>query len=359
MVSPFIQPDMTTQNAVEYKAAIDAAVSVLAGSGAGFAPDDGGDSDMSVRVGIGVLFNRGTGNRIVTSPQSAAIAAPASNAWIVRGYVDESGVLSVAYGVAAASPVAPAYPPGAVPVFRVTVPTGTTQITNSMLIDERAWNSGYGTLKNTFLITSSATFACPAGAKFLRLTAAGGGGGGGPGASAAADATKYGGGGGGGAACVVARLFNPENLSIVIGAGGLGGTSASAAGGVVGQVGATAGGSTSVTGAVSGLTFTCAGGGLGGPATAAANGAVGAAGAAGTGIAGTAGGVATAGIKGGDGGGVGTGSSLSAGGKGAILVTTRTGSSGQRGSGGGGAIGFGSSEKGGNGGDGFVLIEVF
>ncbi len=341
MVSPFIQPDMTTQNAVEYKAAIDAAVSVLASSGAGFAPDDGGDSDMSVRVGIGVLFNRGTGNRIVTSPQSAAIAAPASNSWIVRGYVDEAGVLSVAYGVAAASPVAPAYPAGSVPVFRVTVPTGTTQITNSMLIDERAWNSGYGTLKNTFLITSSTTFACPAGAKFLRLTAAGGG------------------GGGGGAACVVASLFNPENLNIVIGAGGLGGTSASAAGGVVGQVGATAGGSTSVTGAVSGLTFTCAGGGLGGPATAAANGAVGAAGAAGTGIVGTAGGVATAGAKGGDGGGVGTGSSLSAGGKGAILVTTRTGSSGQRGSGGGGAIGFGSSEKGGNGGDGFVLIEVF
>ena len=38
MVSKFIQPDMTTQDAASYKANIDGAIAVLAQMGAGFAP---------------------------------------------------------------------------------------------------------------------------------------------------------------------------------------------------------------------------------------------------------------------------------------------------------------------------------
>ncbi|AEV24629.1 hypothetical protein Dsui_0209 [Azospira oryzae PS] len=361
-VSKFTQPDMTTMDPAAYKAALDAAINAMSRMGAGFAPRAADTPDMTVTVDPGALFNRSTGGFTTAAGQvTAAIATPgAGTSKIVRVYVTEAGVVGKVEGAASASPVAPAYPTGVFPVCQVTVADTTTAITNAMITDERAFNTGYGVPRNAFLVTASSTFACPNGAKFLRITAAGGGGGGGGGYSAAADATKYGGGGGGGAGSVISRMFTPENLAIVIGAGGAGGANASAAA-TNDAVAGSAGGTTTITGAYSGSAISCAGGGGGGRAVSTpANGAAGTAGAAGTGVAGTAG-VAGTSISGGNGGGTGTSATLSAGGKGAAWATTgRIGSPGSRGSGGGGGSGFQAGGLGGgNGGDGFVLIEVF
>lgn len=358
MVSKFTQPDMTMQTPVEYKAFIDAAISVLGRLGAGFSPFvNHALSLMSVYVQPGAIFNNGTGQFVTSSESGVVLVAPGSDSYIARIYIDKFGDLGVVYGAVAASPVVPNYPVDVFPICRVTLTSATTEVTNDMLIDERAFAARYGTPRNSYLFSSSGTFVCPTNAKFLRITCAGAGGGGGGGASSAADAAKYAGGGGGGAGSVINRMFNPENLTIVIGAGGTGGNSAATA--AVAATAGTAGGATSVTGAASALAISCAGGGGGGAATAAANGAVGTAGAAGTGVAGTAGSAGVANTNGGNGGGTGTSASLSAGGKGAILASTRIGNPGVRGSGGGGGIGFQSGAKGGNGGGGFVLIEVF
>lgn len=358
-VAKFIQPDMTTQDVANYKANIDGAIAVLKQLGAGFAPRAADVPNMTLTVDAGALFNRASGGFMTMSSQvSAAIAAPASDSKIVRFYILESGTLGKVEGTSAVSPVAPAYPAGCFPIASVTVDSSTTEITNAMITDERAFGTGYGVPKNTVLITASnSNWVPPINTKILRITASGAGAGAGGGASSAADATKYCGGPASSASCVIARLFNPEALSITVGSKGIGGASAATAG--VAASPGTSGGATTITGLTSGLTFTCAGGLLGAAATAAANGAAGAAPAAGTGIAGNVGTANTANVKGGDGGGTGPSGSLSAGGPGAVLATTRSGSNGKLGSGGGSAIGFGAGKKGGDGGDGFVLVEIF
>ena len=360
MVSKFIQPDMTAQDAASYKTNIDGSIAVLAQMGAGFAPRAQDTPDMTLRVDPGALFNRGSGGFIAAVGQNTdAIVAPVSDSKIVRVYVTEAGVVGTVEGAASATPVAPSYPAGCLPIAQITVASATTTLTNAMITDERAFQTGYGAPRNTFLITQSSTFSCPVGAKMMRITAVGGGGGGGGGYSAASDATKYGGGGGGGAASVVGRMFGAEDLTISIGAGGAGGANATAAAANTAVAGTT-GGSTVVTGVSSSATFTCAGGGGGGRAVSTpAQGAAGAAGAAGTGTAGTAGGAGTS-TKGGDGGGTGVGASMSVGGIGGAWATTgRSGTPGVRGSGGGGGSGFSATGGGASGGGGFVLIEVF
>lgn len=356
-VAKFVQPDMTQHDAATYKALIDGAISVLARMGAGFAPRAEDTPSMKIAVDAGVIFNRATGGFISVAAQTTAvISAPVSDSKIVRVYIDEQGVVGKVEGSAAASPVAPSYPPGCFPICQVTISSATTSITNAAITDERAFGVSYGVPKNTFLITSSTTFVPPVGAKFLRVTPCGAGAGAGGGASAAADANKYGGGGGGGGACVLNRLFSPEALIIVIGAGGLGGANAATAG--VAASAGTDGGATTVTGAVSGNVITCAGGVKGTAATAAANGTGGAGGTAGTGVAGTAGSNGTTNTSGGKGGGTGTGGVMSPYAPGGT-PTSRSGTSGQRGGGGGGGCGFESGGKGGDGGNGFALIEVF
>jgi hypothetical protein len=363
MVSKFTQPDMTSQDAATYKASIDGAIAVLKQMGAGLAPRAPDTPGMNVTVDPGVLFKRGTGNYQTFTAQNIAVTAPGSNSRITRIYMTAAGVLSKVDGVAAASPVAPDYPADCIPIAQVLIATGTTGITNAMITDERVFNTGLGTPKNTFLVTASGVWNVPANAKFLRITAAGGGGGSGGGASNAGGTSHAGGGAGGGAAAVIARLFAPENLNITIGAGGSAGVGG-ASNGNNGTAGG-AGGTTTVTAVtLSGIpTFSCAGGNGGNGATAATPtvGAPGAGGAAGTGVAGTTGSASSAvgaAATGGRGGGVGTGGQLSVGGAGGtISPASRDGVAGVRGSGAGSGVGTGGD--GALGGDGFVLIEVF
>jgi hypothetical protein len=361
MVSKFTQPDMTTQDAATYKAAIDGAIAVMKQMGAGFAPRAPDTPGMNVTVDAGAIFKRSSGNHQAIAQEDIAVTAPGSNSRITRIYRTAAGVLSKVDGTAAASPVAPDYPADCIPIAQVLIPTGTTVITNAMITDERVYNTGLGLPKNTFLITASGAWNVPANAKFLRITAAGGGGGSGGGASNAGGTSHAGGGAGGGAAAVIARLFSPESLNITIGAGGSAGVGG-ASNGSNGTAGG-AGGSTTVLSAVTGTTFTCAGGNGGAGATAAtpAVGAPGTGGAAGTGGAGSAGSASSAvgaAATGGRGGGVGAIGQLSVGGAGGtISPASRSGVAGVRGSGAGSGVGTGG--HGALGGDGFVLIEVY
>lgn len=356
-VSKFTQPDATTQDTETYKAAIDAAIHVHSSMGACFAPRAEDTPSMKVHVDAGALFDRAAGGFTTTAAQqTATITAPGSNSKIVRVYVDEGGVVGTVEGATAASPVAPDYPAGCFPIAQVTIASSTTSITNSMLTDERAFGTSYGVPKNTFLITADTTFVCPTNAKFMRLAAAGGGGGAGGGASSASDTNKYGGGGGGGAGSIFNRLFAPENLTIVIGQGGIGGANAATAN--VAATDGTDGTDTTITGVTSGNVITCDNGVKGLKATASANGTGGAGGAAGTGTAGTAGAAGTTNTSGGKGGGTGTGGVMTPTALGGTPAS-RGGTDGLRGNGGGGGCGFESGKKGGDGGDGFVLIEVF
>lgn len=89
---------------------------------------------------------------LVTSPQTnaplkfmqrtAAITAPVSNSRIDRIVIDAAtGAVSVITGTASPTPSAPAITAGKIPVAQVLLTSATTAITNSMITDERAFNS--------------------------------------------------------------------------------------------------------------------------------------------------------------------------------------------------------------------------
>ena len=365
-VSRWEQPDMTAHSAAAYKAALDAAIAVLANAGAGFAPSAEAVPSMKVALAAGAVFNRATGALSAVAAQTTGtLAAPGSNAWIVRVYVTEAGAVATVTGTAAASPVAPAYPAGAFPVARVTIAAGQTTITNADITDERAWAGSYGTPRNTYLVEASGTFTQPAGATFFRVTGAAAGGSGGGGATNAGGTSHAGGGGGSGGASVINRLWGAENLTLVVGAGVAGGAS----GATNGSNGAdgTNGGNSSITGVSSGQSVTLSGGNKGTKATAATptagTGGASVAGPSGgyagqAGSNGTTGASATGGTSGGTGliGSTATRSPGVAGGT--ISPAARGGLDGTRGAGGSGAVGSGAY-TGGRGGDGFWLVEVF
>jgi hypothetical protein len=360
MASPFTQPDMTTMDAAEYKASLDAAIQVLAKMGAGFAPRAQLIPNLTIQADPGANYSMTSGSLQAYATQSSpAVTAPVTNPKIVRFYINKDGVLQKIDGAESASPIAPTYPANAYPIGRVTLAVGVTQITNAMITDERPFATQYGTPKNTFLFTSSQAAFTVVGALAYRITMAGGGGGAGAGVTNAAGTSHAGGGAGGGAASILSRFVRAATIDIVIGSGGPGGTSGLTNGAAV-QTVAQAGQATTVT--VDGVVMSAAGGGLGGSATPATPtaGTAGAAGVVGTGVAGTAGTAGTTGAAatGGKGGSVGNQGLLSVGPNGGtISPAARSGIDGKNGSGGSGGVGTGGD--GGDGGDGFVLIEVF
>lgn len=137
-VATFVQPNVTTQSAAVYKAAIDAAIAVLATIGADYACHAKGTPDMQVLVDSGQLFL--ANSTLVSNAQqtSATIVAPVTNPRIDRIVInDQTGVISVITGSEAASPSAPAITAGTRPVAQILLATSTTAITNSMITDER------------------------------------------------------------------------------------------------------------------------------------------------------------------------------------------------------------------------------
>ena len=190
------------------------------------------------------------------------------------------------------------------------------------------------------VITTSGTYTAPV-TGWYKITAKGGGGGGGGGyAATTTDSDGGGGGGEGGTTIAYISMIAGDTATVVIGAGGLGGTLG---------VNGSNGGDTSVT--YSGNTYTAGGGGGGNGNNS------GAAGVGGTGtINGCAGGTRytvaySHGGRGASGGGAGGG-----------VCDFSTGIGGNGVQGGGGAGGRGSSagsKAGGAGGDGYVWFEYF
>lgn len=148
MVAALTLPDNTTQNGAAYKSNIDGAISAGSRIDVAFLPQAQSTPNMTVRVLAGALFVNGALTE-VAAQNTGTITAPVTNPRIDRVVIDAAtGAVSVVTGAENASPVAPAIPSGKLPVARVALATSTTQITASLLIDERA-PSGIGSASET------------------------------------------------------------------------------------------------------------------------------------------------------------------------------------------------------------------
>lgn len=137
-VAKFVQPNFTTQSAAAYKAAIDAAISVLQSIGGDFAPHAADSPNMQVVIDAGRIFKPGGEMVSVAQQITGSLIAPVTNPRIDRLVVDsENGIYSVLTGTAAASPTAPSIPNGKLPVAQISMTVGQTTIANSIITDER------------------------------------------------------------------------------------------------------------------------------------------------------------------------------------------------------------------------------
>ncbi len=139
MVDRFDAPDNTSDDASTYKANIDNATT-LNNLVAGDYFCSGQDTpDMTVRVEAGTRFIGGVLSQDAAQ-NSGTITAPSSNPRIDRVGLDpEDGSIVVITGSEAASPTAPDYTAGLLPIAQISLATSTTTITNSLITDERTF----------------------------------------------------------------------------------------------------------------------------------------------------------------------------------------------------------------------------
>lgn len=145
MVSPFTQPDYTSQSGTVYPISIDDAIAVLARVGAAFAPHESDPPDMKVRLRAGFIMRRDQLPLAVAAQETDALAAPSADARHDIVYVDRAtGEAGVAEGTEAAEPEDPAIPAGKTPVARVRLAPAQTWIVNADIDDLRDWAWGLG-----------------------------------------------------------------------------------------------------------------------------------------------------------------------------------------------------------------------
>jgi hypothetical protein len=133
-------PDNTSDDSGTYKSKIDAAHKISDRVSWAFACYAKDTPDMQVLVGPGSIHY---GLTVVekTEQTSSTITAPSGNPRIDRVVVDHhTGVMAIVTGSESASPVPPALSAGQVPVAQILLDNSpaTTQITNSLITDERA-----------------------------------------------------------------------------------------------------------------------------------------------------------------------------------------------------------------------------
>lgn len=226
-------------------------------------------------------------------------------------------------------------------------------------------NEIQGGLQSTTIYTSgSGTYNLPSGIRAIRVHLVGGGGGGGGAQGNSTGSGAAGGGGGGG--YVSALITSPaSSYSYSVGGGGIGGSGASAGNGTSGGNTTfstyTAGGGVGGTGVIDSATYVSAAGGGGGTATGGDVNLTGQDGAIGVGASSAALGLVLRVGSGGDAAGL-------YGGPGApgltptSLTSTSAGANGEvyGGGGSGGCVGDSTADAtGGNGADGYILIEEF
>lgn len=138
-VPTFTQPDFSSQEPPEYKAAIDAAIAVMARTAAGFAVHEQPTPDMSVKVDAGIVPGQGTLPVEVAAQSTAELTAPAGNPRRDIVYIDAAtGTVGVATGAEAAIPVDPDIPGAKVAIARIHLTVAMTQIGNADIDDLRS-----------------------------------------------------------------------------------------------------------------------------------------------------------------------------------------------------------------------------
>jgi hypothetical protein len=320
-VQKFTQPDSSTApTGNDYAEDIDASISVLQELLGSFAPFCSEPPAMEVNIGPGRLkheFGLGAAPTIsqITLLTSSTIVAPSANPRIDRIGID-AGTSQLIYfqGIEAASPVAPRYADGVIPICAISLEPGQTVITNFHITDERslfdmefgntaslAGDTGaYNDVAAYRIFTTAGSYSLtkPTDAKYMRLTFGAGGGGGG-GAIETGGFATYCGGGGGGGSVVSGLTVAAQDISFTVGAAGTAGLGNTPAGTNNATAGGP-GGDTTVTMA-DGTVYTTNGGLGGGRATTTPTQGAGGAGGAAThgGFAGAAGASASGGGGGG------------------------------------------------------------
>lgn len=131
------QPDYATQSATAYPGAIDDLTYVMARLAAAFAVYEKTPAVMNVNISAGSVFS-GQTLTAVAAQSSGVIVAPTVNPRLDVVYVDAfTGVVGVATGSEAASPVDPTIPLGKIPVARLWMTVGMTAIGNGNMDDIR------------------------------------------------------------------------------------------------------------------------------------------------------------------------------------------------------------------------------
>ena len=137
-VATFVQPDSTTQQGNGYKGNIDASIEVMSRIARWFAAHEQSTPDMTIRVDAGNIWRDGNAYTEVAAQNTATIVAPSTNPRYDRIVVDKiTGAVSVIAGTEDPSPSVPAVTTGKIPVAYVLLQTSTTEITNSIITDDR------------------------------------------------------------------------------------------------------------------------------------------------------------------------------------------------------------------------------
>lgn len=138
-VPTFIQPNVTSQAPEVYKAAIDAAIAVMARTAAGFAPHEQATPDLSIAIDAGIIPGQGKLPVEVAAQSTAALTAPTGNPRRDIVYIDAAtGAVGVATGAEASVPVDPEIPGGKVAIARIRLAVDATAIANADLDDLRS-----------------------------------------------------------------------------------------------------------------------------------------------------------------------------------------------------------------------------
>ncbi len=157
-LSPFNQPDYSSDSGTQYPTNIDDCISVLTRIGAMFAPQAQDTPNMTVKVNAGWIYT-GAAITEVTAQNTGMITAPSTNPRIDRVVVDKTtGTVSVITGSEGASPSAPALTVGKLPVGQIYLTVGMTEITNADLTDERVFHHG-PSLADANTFSSANTFS--------------------------------------------------------------------------------------------------------------------------------------------------------------------------------------------------------
>ena len=230
-VSTFVPTAAGNQSVNSYTGAIDGDFAVLTRLSVAFAPHAQAVPNMTVALAAGHIFN-GTDLTEVPPQTTAAIVAPTTDPRIDRVVIDRlTGVVSVVTGAESATPVAPAFPAGKVPVARVLLQPGMTVVTNDAVTDERSLYSlgssgstgaGGGLINvQVFSTPGTYTYTPTAGTNKIIVEVQGGGGAGGEAVSNGDDGV--GAVGSGGCAGSYAKSFLASGFSgatVIVGAGG-------------------------------------------------------------------------------------------------------------------------------------------